>query len=734
MCAACTSGASASSAPAGSWGRPSMGLAELDADPGPQEEPRVKVCLTEEALKAFTKVEESRARSGTQDTFFSCHTKDITSWDPMYIALRESPIGAEISMGADDGAKLQSPDVSAPPGSLVTSNHSSSGSRVSGLSGGQQSSLRSRRSALSIPMTDDSYLYTREPGRTDKNMLSRTEENMVSRQSSMRSHRSRLSIPMTDDSFLYMAETGFSVEGSTSRRSSRRSGFSIAMTDDSYMPKCSENSLPSTESTSHFAHSDGWNFMSDSDAGGARSSSWNGFGSLPPEYFQGGVLPLSAQQDSGGRLHSHRFSQMSMMSEHFQTIHEGERRGSDAGRSETGSGSVQASASEESPGAASPTPLPVPVSLSPPVLALEPAPASEPAPAAAPELAPTAAPAPPTPAPVPSPEPVPAPVLAPAQPPAQAPTAVPERQALVETFSPPARLPAAAPAMTSSAAAPAPVPVLPAGPLPPGPVVAEKPLRCRVACEGDASNVASPVGSNAASKASAADPASEAAPRPLAAGLVQRSLAPGPLTPGPLAPGPLAPGPLPPGRLALGPAAPGRPAQPAPEGSAPLQGGEVSPLAADPAEPVIEGAKTTVMLQSLPRSYSRDMLVELLNQEGFGDDYDFVYLPIRFVTNASFGYAFVNFTTEEAAGRCLTHFDGFSRWGIEDDCVCSVSRNTTHHGREAHIQLYRNSPVMHESVPDSAKPAIFHRRCRVPFPGPTKTIRRPRPLVRQGQQ
>jgi len=142
---------------------------------------------------------------------------------------------------------------------------------------------------------------------------------------------------------------------------------------------------------------------------------------------------------------------------------------------------------------------------------------------------------------------------------------------------------------------------------------------------------------------------------------------------------------------------------------------------------------TTVMMQNLPRSYTRDTLTELLNQEGYHMDYDFIYLPIKFVTNQSFGYAFVNFTTVEAADRCSRHFQGFSAWGIEDDCVCSVSNANTH-GQEGHVQLYRNSPVMHDSVPDQGKPAIFANGVRVPFPRPTKNIRQPRPLLRQNRQ
>mmetsp|Transcript_114615 Transcript_114615/g.228096 ORF Transcript_114615/g.228096 Transcript_114615/m.228096 type:complete len:526 (+) Transcript_114615:50-1627(+) len=144
-----------------------------------------------------------------------------------------------------------------------------------------------------------------------------------------------------------------------------------------------------------------------------------------------------------------------------------------------------------------------------------------------------------------------------------------------------------------------------------------------------------------------------------------------------------------------------------------------------------DALQTTVMLQSLPRSYTRDTLVTLLNENGFFGLFDFVYLPIKFVTLETFGYAFVNMVSEEAADKCMNVFNGFSSWPVQDPSVCRATRETTHHGQQAHIGLYRNSPVMHPLVPDAGKPAIFKDGLRTPFPPPTKSIRPPRPLVRQ---
>jgi len=139
-----------------------------------------------------------------------------------------------------------------------------------------------------------------------------------------------------------------------------------------------------------------------------------------------------------------------------------------------------------------------------------------------------------------------------------------------------------------------------------------------------------------------------------------------------------------------------------------------------------EHLRTTVMLRNLPNNYSRTMLMDLIDSEGFARLYDFIYLPIDFKSRASLGYAFVNLVNSEAANRFRLTFDGFSDWILPSRKVCGVSWSGPHQGLEAHIERYRNSPVMHEGVPDMYKPAIFNDGVRVVFPPPTKKLRAPR--------
>lgn len=138
------------------------------------------------------------------------------------------------------------------------------------------------------------------------------------------------------------------------------------------------------------------------------------------------------------------------------------------------------------------------------------------------------------------------------------------------------------------------------------------------------------------------------------------------------------------------------------------------------------GELTTVMLRNLPNNYTRAMLCELLDSEGFARQYDFMYLPIDFKSRASLGYAFVNLVSPSVAERFRDTFNGYSKWLLPSRKVCGVNWSGPHQGLAAHIERYRNSPVMHEAVPDPYKPIILSDGVRIPFPLPTRSLRQPR--------
>ena len=79
------------------------------------------------------------------------------------------------------------------------------------------------------------------------------------------------------------------------------------------------------------------------------------------------------------------------------------------------------------------------------------------------------------------------------------------------------------------------------------------------------------------------------------------------------------------------------------------------------------------------------------------------------------GYGFVNFATPGAA--CA--FENLFKSALSIDWA-EVQ------GLGANIERYRNSPVMHDSVPQSFQPMLLQHGFQIPFPCPTQSIRGPK--------
>mmetsp|Transcript_44647 Transcript_44647/g.105908 ORF Transcript_44647/g.105908 Transcript_44647/m.105908 type:complete len:284 (+) Transcript_44647:146-997(+) len=155
-----------------------------------------------------------------------------------------------------------------------------------------------------------------------------------------------------------------------------------------------------------------------------------------------------------------------------------------------------------------------------------------------------------------------------------------------------------------------------------------------------------------------------------------------------------------------------------------LQVGGSLPSTASPAHQ----QHTTVLLQGFPEYYNRHNLVDVLDGEGFLAKYDFVYMPRDFRAGTNFGYAFVNLISHEIASDFMEHFTSFTKWVTEGDASFQVelSWSMSMQGYTSHVDRFRNSPVMHPSVPDECKPAVYLDGVRQEFPAPTVAIRPPR--------
>ncbi|CAJ1387419.1 unnamed protein product [Effrenium voratum] len=151
----------------------------------------------------------------------------------------------------------------------------------------------------------------------------------------------------------------------------------------------------------------------------------------------------------------------------------------------------------------------------------------------------------------------------------------------------------------------------------------------------------------------------------------------------------------------------------------PADAGRDAPKQSVPAE------RTTVMLRNVPNNYTREMLLTLLDEQGLAGCYDFVYLPCDFYRAANLGYAFVNMVDGISVDAVWKALDGFSEWSMATSKVCQVGWSGPHQGFKAHVDRYRNSPVMHKSVPDEYKPVILKDGRRKSFPRPTKKVKAP---------
>jgi hypothetical protein len=110
---------------------------------------------------------------------------------------------------------------------------------------------------------------------------------------------------------------------------------------------------------------------------------------------------------------------------------------------------------------------------------------------------------------------------------------------------------------------------------------------------------------------------------------------------------------------------------------------------------------------------------------------------MSFSTRLCYGYAVVNVSSPTLVSMVWSAFHGFKAWFerlaaggsarvFVDRTPCSVSWAEPYHGLYANLVVYRNSTLMHPSVDDLFKPAVYWRGQRLAFPEPTVVLRQPK--------
>mmetsp|Transcript_33999 Transcript_33999/g.54267 ORF Transcript_33999/g.54267 Transcript_33999/m.54267 type:complete len:203 (+) Transcript_33999:64-672(+) len=117
------------------------------------------------------------------------------------------------------------------------------------------------------------------------------------------------------------------------------------------------------------------------------------------------------------------------------------------------------------------------------------------------------------------------------------------------------------------------------------------------------------------------------------------------------------------------------------------------------AEAVWEENTQTVMMRNLPNKYSQRMLIDEIEDAGFSETYDFLYLPVDPESNANRGYAFLNFIEASNAKKFRDHYEGTQMKRFNSTKVVSV-KPATLQGFDANYAYYSRKRVNHGD-PDS---------------------------------
>jgi RNA recognition motif-containing protein len=127
---------------------------------------------------------------------------------------------------------------------------------------------------------------------------------------------------------------------------------------------------------------------------------------------------------------------------------------------------------------------------------------------------------------------------------------------------------------------------------------------------------------------------------------------------------------------------------------------------------------TTIIVRKVPGEVSRAMFLDMLDAACYERQYTFVYLPMNFQKGVGLGYAIVNFATPTAAATAALRLSSVEFGGTRLQASISEEKQSL----SDLIRRYRDSAVMHPSVPDACKPVLYSDGLMVPFPEPTKSL------------
>lgn len=133
---------------------------------------------------------------------------------------------------------------------------------------------------------------------------------------------------------------------------------------------------------------------------------------------------------------------------------------------------------------------------------------------------------------------------------------------------------------------------------------------------------------------------------------------------------------------------------------------------------VPEELRTTVMLRGIPKDYTRDDILCLLQDHDFGD-INFLYLLLNKKHGGNAGYCFINFRFPHDAGAFKSSFTGLvfpKKSNAEQEEPTHVGWRYPIQGFASHFDQFRHSDVTHGNIPAGFRPTLIRDGKVVQFP------------------
>jgi RNA recognition motif-containing protein len=111
------------------------------------------------------------------------------------------------------------------------------------------------------------------------------------------------------------------------------------------------------------------------------------------------------------------------------------------------------------------------------------------------------------------------------------------------------------------------------------------------------------------------------------------------------------------------------------------------------------------MIRNIPTRFTSITFVKLLEEYGFGQTFNFFYLPMDFRSGKNMGYAFINFVEPEIGRNFVSKFDQRRLPVTTSRKVLEISPSRRQ-GLAENIALFRTSDLLNAASLPHYKPLI----------------------------